>query len=266
MDDIQRGQVNRSAAEIYDEFYLPALFKQWVGVVLAVAGIGSGDKVLDVACGTGVLAMAAAERVAPDGSVVGLDINKGMLTIAQSKNSAIEWKHGQAEHLPFPDNHFDRVVSQFGLMFFDDRSAAILEMRRVLKPGGRLAVSVWDSLDNTPGYAAVTSVLQRLFGDQAANALRVPFRLGDAQILHSLFADSGLSGLEVRTQPGTAVFPSLETWIYTDVRGWTLAEMIEEAQFDLLLAEAESELKRFVSEDGLVTFPAPALIISGYKA
>ena len=81
------------------------------------------------------------------------------------------WRHGRAEELPFDDHTFDAVISQFGLMFFEDRQAAIREMFRVLRPGGRLAVAVWDSLENTPGYLAVTELLQRLFGAEAADAL-----------------------------------------------------------------------------------------------
>jgi ubiquinone/menaquinone biosynthesis C-methylase UbiE len=266
MNDLNRGQVIHSAAEVYDEFFLPALFMGWTDRVVAAAQIEEGQSVLDVACGTGVLTLAAAEKVGPGGSVMGLDINKGMLAVARKKAPGIEWRHGRAEALPFPDLSFDAVVSQFGLMFFDDRQIAIQEMVRVLRPKGRLAIAVWDSLEKTPGYAAVTSLLQRLFGDQAADALRAPYMLGDTQILHNMFTGTGLADIRINTLDGTARFPSLESWMYTDVKGWTLASILDDAQFDLLSREARRELQPFVGEDGTVTFSAPAHIISAYKA
>jgi ubiquinone/menaquinone biosynthesis C-methylase UbiE len=142
MSKITRGQVTASAAEVYEEFYLPALFQEWTGPMLEAARVEPGARVLDVACGTGVLARALTERVGPRGSVVGLDINEGMLTVARRVSPRVEWRAGAAEALPFEAESFDAVLSQFGLMFFDDRRAAIREMQRVLKPGGRLAVAV----------------------------------------------------------------------------------------------------------------------------
>lgn len=265
MDNITRGQVNRSAAEIYDEFFLPALFAEWPDRILDAAQIKPGESILDVACGTGVLALAAAERVGDGGSVLGLDINDEMLTVARRKSTGVDWWHGQAENLPFPDAYFDAVVSQFGLMFFEDRRAAIREMIRVLKPGGRLAIAVWDSLENTPGYAAATSLLRRLFGDSVADGLRAPYVLGDVAVLRSLFEGLDLNEVDIKTHQGTANFPSLESWMYTDVKGWTLADVLVEDQFEILLTEAKKELQPFVGEDGKVAFRAPAHIITSYK-
>jgi ubiquinone/menaquinone biosynthesis C-methylase UbiE len=178
--------VNRTAAEIYEEFFLPALFQEWTERVADAAQIQGGDRVLDVACGTGVLARTVAARVSPTGSVIGLDVNPGMLAVAAQKAPHIDWRHGQAEALPFDAASFDAVVSQFGLMFFEDREAAIREMARVLRPGGRVAVAVWDSLDNTPGYAAMVELLHNLFGEHAARGLRTPYNLGDKTTLRAL--------------------------------------------------------------------------------
>jgi hypothetical protein len=143
-------------------------------------------------------------------------------------------------------------------MFFEDQLAAIREMSRVLRHGGRLAVAVWGSLENTPGYAAVTTLLKRLFGDEVAAALRAPYRLGDAEILRALFTEAGLPGVEISTIDGTARFPSISSWMHTDVRGWTLADVIDDGQYARLLEEAERELRPFVTADGTVAFPAPA--------
>jgi ubiquinone/menaquinone biosynthesis C-methylase UbiE len=125
MSDSETGQVTRSPAEVYEEFFLPALLQQWTSRVADAAGIQSGERVLDVACGTGVLARAVAERVGPSGAVIGVDINEGMLAVARRKAPAIAWKQGRAEALPLDSESFDAVVSQFGLMFFQDRRVAL---------------------------------------------------------------------------------------------------------------------------------------------
>ena len=263
MDERLKGQVTRSAAEIYEEFFVPALFWQWAPIVADAAGIGGGQRVLDVACGTGVLAREAASRGA---SLTGLDRNEGMLATARRIAPAVEWKAGRAEQLPFADGSFDAVVSQFGLMFFDDRAGALREMARVLKSGGRLAVAVWDRLENSPGYAAMAALLDRLFGRRIASELHAPFALGDAGKLRALFAEAGMPDAKVATHTGTARFPSIEAWVRTDVKGWTLADLIDDKQYALLLREAETALRTFVKADGIVLFEAPALIATAGKA
>jgi SAM-dependent methyltransferase len=266
MNDSERGQISRSAAEVYEEFFLPALFEEWSGRVADAGEIAPGDRVLDVACGTGVLARALARRVVPGGSVVGLDSNEGMLEVARGKEPSVEWRRGRAEALPFESETFDAVVSQFGLMFFEDQGAALREMMRVLRSGGRLAVAVWGPLGESPGYAAMMELLQRLFGDTAANALRAPFALGDVRVLRSTFAAAGLPDVAVATCEGSARFPSLRSWIYTDVKGWTLADMIDEEQFERLVRAAERDLARFVAADGTVAFRCPAHVVTTRKA
>ena len=263
MDEGLKGQITRSAAEIYEEFFVPALFRRWAPIVADAAGIGAGQRVLDVACGTGVLAREAASR---DASVTGLDRNEGMLATARHIGPSIEWKTGRAEELPFADARFDAVVSQFGLMFFDDRAEALREMRRVLKPGGRLAVAVWDRLESSPGYAAMAALLERLFGPRIAGELHAPFALGDPEALRALFEEAGMSDAKVASHAGTARFPSIEAWVRTDVKGWTLADLIDDEQYALLLREAATALRTYVKADGIVVFDAPALIATARKA
>ena len=149
----------RSPAEVYEEYFVPALFQQWGEVVADAAGVGEGQCVLDLACGTGVLACAASARVG-SGSVTGLDPNDEMLAVARSKRVQVDWQRGRAESMPFANASFDRIVSQFGFMFFEDRVAALREIVRVLRPGGRFAIAVCDALDRSPGYAVLAELFQ----------------------------------------------------------------------------------------------------------
>ena len=266
MEMVDRGQVNRSAAEVYEEFFIPALFQQWTAKVADTARIQPGQRVLDVACGTGVLTRTVAERVGASGSVIGLDVNEGMLAVAARKAPQIEWRQGRAEALAFDNGSFDAVVSQFGLMYFEDRQVALREMMRVLRPGGHFAVAVWDSLENSPGYKALTDLLLRLFGEEAANALRAPFVLGNAAELRALFSDAGIPQTEITTHDGAAHFPSIEALVYTEIKGWVLADTMDDTQVDLIQREAAQALASFVTLDGSVSFDMSAHIVTVTKS
>ena len=263
MSDAERGQVISEAAEVYDSFFVPALFAQWTGVVLDAADVGAGHRVLDLGCGTGVLASAAVDRVGPSGTVAGLDPNEGMLRVAGRSELPIEWRTGVAEHLPFPDRSFDRVVSQFALMFFTDPAAALAEVARVTRPDGRIALAVWDRFEHNVGYARLAELLERLFGAASARALRAPFVLGDPGLLVDLAAQA-IAEPVVTAHRGTARFASLEAWLHTEIRGWTLADDIDDAGFDRLLRAAADALGDLES-DG-ICFDVSALVLSGTPA
>lgn len=257
--------MTRSIPEIYEEFFVPTVLQDWAGRVVAAAEIQPGQRVLDVACGTGVLARAVAERVGPSGSVFGVDISEGMLAVARRKAPTVRWREGRAEALPFDANSFDVVVSQFGLMFFEDRRSAIQEMMRVLRPGGRLAVAIWDSIENHPAYAALANLLQRRYGEQLVQDLRMPFTLGDPGLLPALFADAGVAGAEITRQVGTGRFPSLREWLFIEVKEFLLGDRMSDAQFEEMLKEAAEVLRPFVTGEGAVVLRTPAYIVTATK-
>ena len=122
------------AAKFYEKCLLPALFTQYAPRVVASADVRAGHRVLDVACGTGVVSREAAAVSGEDALVTGVDISPGMLAVARDIRPTIDWRLGDAANLPFADAVFDRVVCQFGLMFFPDPGRALGEMLRVLKP------------------------------------------------------------------------------------------------------------------------------------
>lgn len=264
MTDLDQGQLTAAAAETYDSFFVPALFEQWTAVVLDAVAAGEGDRILDVGCGTGVLARAALGLAGPSGAVAGVDPNEGMLAVARRSTGAVDWRAASAEDLPFDDDTFDRVVSQFALMFFTDQRAGLRELARVTRPHGRVALAVWASLDHSPGYAALSALVERLFGSVAADALRAPFSLGDPAVLATLLTDA-MPDATITPHHGVARFDSLTSWLNTELRGWTLSEVIDDDGFHTLLRHGQDELREFVHADG-VAFPVVALVASGEVA
>ena len=122
VDMTETFQIPLEAAEVYEERFVPALFGQWAPLLLEEAGVDRGHRVLDVACGTGIVARTAADRVGPTGSVVGLDLNEAMLIVAKRVRPDLEWRHGDAAEFPFGEGSFDIALCQMALMFFPDRA------------------------------------------------------------------------------------------------------------------------------------------------
>jgi len=260
-------QAQIAAATAYEDLFVTGLFQEWTSRVMDAAKLHSGHRVLDVACGTGVLAREAAIRVGPSGFVAGLDPSPGMLAVAERLTPTVEWRQGTAESLPFPDQSFDAVVSQFGLMFFSEHRQAVSEMLRVLKSQGRVAVAVWDSLYSLPAYACEVALLERVAGKRAADALRAPFVLGDRKELVALFEKAGTDSVAITTQHGTARFPSIRMMVEADLRGWlpVLDIVLPEELIQHILEEAEGALSSYLTDEGSVMFETSAHIVKGTK-
>jgi ubiquinone/menaquinone biosynthesis C-methylase UbiE len=259
--DAATGQVSTAAAEVYEQFFVPALFGQFAAPMLDAVAVGDGDRLLDVGAGTGVVARAALNRVGTRGSVVAVDPNQGMLTVAKRIAPNIDVRRGSAEQLPVGGSEIDCVTCQFALMFFADRRCAVEEMRRVMRSGGRVAVATWASVDESPGYAAMVELLAEEIGDWAAEAVRTPFCLGSREDLGDVLRQS-FEDVTVVRHDGQARFPSLENWLYTEIRGWTLAEHLDDEHYQRLRRAAAARFGQFVTSDGSVRFAVPALIAS----
>jgi SAM-dependent methyltransferase len=256
------------AANAYEALFVPALFAQWASRVADAARLRPGQRVLDVACGTGVVAREVASRVGSAGYVAGIDASPGMIAVARRLAPAVECREGTAESLPFPDQSFDAVVSQFALMFFGDRRRALQEMLRVLAPGGRLVVAVWDALESMPAFASEVVLLERMAGRQAADALRAPFVLGNRNDLAALFADAGVASADITTERGTAQFPSIRVLVEADLRGWLplMGVILTEDQIGRILREAEQALGSYATADGRASFHLSAHLVTAKKA
>jgi len=220
-------QLRGSAPELFERYLVPAVTAPWAADLVAVADPPLGARVLDVACGTGIAARLAAERVGPAGHVVGLDLNPGMLAVARGlpplPGAPITWQEANAVALPFPESTFDVVLCHQGLQFFPDRLAAPREMHRVLEPGGRLALSVYSAIEHNPATQAMADALARHGAPQAAAIKRAEHALADADALHALLTEAGFRDIALRTATLTVRLPSPQAYVQIQLTATPLA-------------------------------------------
>ena len=182
-------QLAGTSAEAYERYLVSAIFASMAERVLDLAGVQPADRVLDVGCGTGIVARRAAPRVGPRGSVTGLDLNADMLKVARAVSDGsippIAWHPGDAARLPFEDGSFDAVTCQQALQFFPEPATALREVRRVLSDRGRTAIAVLRAIQHTPVYGPVAAALERHAGPQAGAMMRSPFPSWDREHLRA---------------------------------------------------------------------------------
>lgn len=269
MSEREAWQLSGNAAEMYEKYFVPAIFQEWAPRTADAANPATGGRVLDVACGTGVVARECLERVTAAGKVVGFDINPGMLAVARGLQPAIEWQQGDVASLPFGDGTFDAVTCQFALMFFPDRVVALREMWRVLAPGGRLAVAVWGPIDDIPAYVVLADLTGKHASAAAVDVIRSPFVLGDKTELTEIFRDAGLEDIEITTQNGTERFASTEAFLEIEIKASPAAELVSQEEFEALRADALAQVERFAfshKDDGRIEFATFAHVVSLQKA
>ena len=258
---------NMSPSEVFETYMVPAIFVPWTDALLDLVNLQSGDRVLDVACGTGIVARTALHRLDGDGKVVGLDFNPGQLGVAQSLEPSIEWREGNATSLPFEDEEFDVVTCQQGLQFFPDRKAATSEMCRVLAPGGRLAIAVWSTIETSPGHAAVRDALSRHVGEQATTPTEGAFSFPDAEQLLELLRETSLMEPTVHTGTKLAHFPTAADFVAAFLRGSNLARSgvkIKDDTLKTLQSEVSITLQSYMQPNGLA-LPMEANLVTAHK-
>jgi ubiquinone/menaquinone biosynthesis C-methylase UbiE len=214
----------RNPAVGYENYMVPPLFAPCATILIQAADPRPDERVLDVGCGTGIVARTVAARFGERGTVTGLDPSQNMLVVAKAAASregfAVDWHEGHAERLPFPDNSFDLVLCQFALMFIRDKAAALAEMRRVLSEGGRVLLSVWQSLDRHPFYQTLHKVIQQRIG---MSALQDIFALGSADDLRALAMRAGFREVQIEPFSVTARFPNPDAFIAGEIEVDTAA-------------------------------------------
>jgi SAM-dependent methyltransferase len=261
-------QLRQSAAEAYERHLVPAIFAAWARDLVDRVEVKPGDRVLDVACGTGIVARLAAERVGPTGSVVGLDVNRDMLKVARAVTSgvdpAIEWLEGDAHAVPLPDAAVDVTLCQFAVMFFTDPLTALSEMRRVTVHTGPVAFSVWRSPAHNVGYALLADALERTAGAEAGVIMRSPFAGGDADELRAAAVAAGLRDVRIRLDAKVVRYPSAEHMVRVEAASSPLGGAIgalDAGAYVRLIDEVTAALAPYADDDG-VALPAESYVVT----
>jgi ubiquinone/menaquinone biosynthesis C-methylase UbiE len=263
LDSRQREwQLAGSAAELYQRHLVPAVTARWADDLIGRVALRAGERVLDVACGTGVVARAAAVRVGLTGYVAAVDINAGMLAVARSlppvSGAKIAWYEASALELPFADDSFDVVLCQLGLQFFPDPGAGLREQRRVLVDRGRLALSVFSPLERNPAAQALSNALDRRVAPCASRAKRAEHALADPAELEALAADAGFGQIRIETVTKTTRFRSVAEYVHVQLAATPLASIIEGAEatardaiVDALVKDLFATLEPYEDDSGL---------------
>lgn len=226
----------------YERYFVPTIGAPLAADLIQRASLCPGERVLDVACGTGVVARLATQYVGEDGSVAGLDLNRGMLTVARvatPPDASIEWYEASAEAMNLPDGSFDVTLCQMGLQFMPDKPAALREMRRVLRPGGRVLVSL-------PGptprlFAIMGEALAQHIGAEAKGFVDHVFSLNDTAEIRDLVSEVGFHEVDVEADIKSLRLPAPEEFLWQYILSTPLAGIV--AQLD---GESRNSLERDV--------------------
>jgi ubiquinone/menaquinone biosynthesis C-methylase UbiE len=251
-------RLSAQAAEFYESTFVPALFRDWARQLVAFAGPAPGQRVLDVACGTGVVARELATKLDP-ADITGLDVNPAMLEVARRLAPQISWQEGDASALPFADGSFDLVVSQAALMFFPDRVAALREMGRLST--GEVVVQVPGRMSHSPGYTALARILQRHVGDRAVDLLGAIFAVGEPAQLRELFTAAGLAVERFETWTGATRLPSVEEFLSVELL--PIADDVQPDVRERLAADAAIELAPFIDSQQAIAAPIEVHLVAG---
>ena len=258
--------------ENYERYLVPSIFGPWAKDLVEIAQLQPKERVLDIACGTGIVARTAALTLGSGGSVVGLDVSLPMLAAARSAAAAeglsIDWQEGSAMKLPLVDAACDVVLCQQGLQFFPDRPAALREMHRVLRSRGRLVLSVWTSFDRSPGFIVLAEALTHRIGAEAGALMTSgPFALSRAEELRTLVANAKFRDVDIRTATKMLQYPSPQEFVLRYVAGSALSGFFataNESARSALLDDVSLALSKYVDDQGLA-FPIESNLLVARK-
>ena len=252
MNKHAHAEFTGSIPENYDTYLGPILF-EFSSADLARrvdVELNRPARILEIACGTGISTRHLANTLPEGTEIVATDLNEAMLSHAKKINGDLQgvtWSQADALDLPFDDKSFDAVVCQFGIMFFPDKALGVQEMNRVLKPGGLLALNVWDSFDHNPSVGVIDTVIKSFFETDPPRFLEVPFGYNDPQVCRNLLSKNGFVDVD-----HTYVSEKVETLDQAlPARGFvtgnpTILEIEKHGNIDVetIVAEASAALER----------------------
>ena len=253
----EQFQLSGNSAELYQRFVVPYNFSHWAQELVRVADLKPGERVLDAACGTGVVARLAAEMVGTNGQVTGLDLNAGMLAVARSlpppPGTSITWVEADVADMGLEDESLDVVLSQQGFQYFPDKLVALGEMYRVLVPGGRLLMSLWKGPNVYT--TALADAIERYISPEVANRQRAGRATPQAGAIHDLMTQAGFQEVVVRPQVLTTRMPLPEEYVPQHLAALPVAgdfAALDDGTRAALVRQIHRKLQAYIEGDRLV--------------
>lgn len=264
-------QLDQEGAWAYERNLVPAFMDAWAADLIGAVEPGPGQRVLDVACGTGIVARHAARRVGPEGEVVGTDLNPAMLAVAGQVAGGLEptirWKQAPADALPVADASFDVTLCQCALQFFPDPGTALAEMARATRPGGRVGLSTCRSLDHQPGYRVLVDALTEHVGVEAGRVIASPYGLGEPDVLRGLLTDASLGEIHLRYLVSEFRIGSAEAFLRVETTSSPLGDLLGSLDRDVrtaLVDDLGERLAPHTDDDGVV-FPFETVVVTAVR-
>lgn len=271
MTEDRGWQLDLAGARNYERFLVPALMDPWAERLVRSIATRPGQRVLDVACGTGIVARHAAAAVGPTGSVTGVDINAAMLTVAREVtlglNGDLHWHEASAERLPFADATFDVALCQQGLQFFEDRTSALAELHRVVAPGGHVGLATCRSIERQPGYFALAAIVTDHLGVDAGAIIRSPYVLGEPDELRRLVEKAGFRDVTVRIDITPMRVPDARALLEGETVSSPLGDIVERLDpdvVDAIVDDLSGALAPHRDDEGIV-FPFETLVVTANR-
>ena len=255
-----------NGAENYERYFVPAIATPASTTLLDVAALRPGERVLDVACGTGVIARLAVERVGPSGTVTGVDVSGEMIDVARASSpQSIEWHVSDAASLPLPDQAYDVVLCQMGVMFMEDRAAAVAEMRRVLAPGGRVVINTPGAIQ--PPFALMERAIIEHIDADLGGFVRAVFSMHDPDSLTELLREAGFGDVDATVSDATLQLPAPAEFLWQYINLTPMGPFVAQAP-----EGAQAEMERQVVEtwqpfvvDGATPLRQPIVVAWGRR-
>jgi ubiquinone/menaquinone biosynthesis C-methylase UbiE len=257
--------------ENYDRYLGPIFFHQYADDLVARVPVTPGMRVLEVACGTGIVTQRLLERLGERGSLVATDLNEAMIAHGRARLDAqpgvVDWRPADATKLPFPDRSFDAVVCQFGLMFFPDKAAGVREAWRVLKPGGAYLFNVWDAIAHNPIARITHETVASFFTTDPPSFYAVPFGFHDLQTILALLTQAGFGQIEWAHVDKTGTSPSAADAAKGLIEGNPILAAIMERRPEALSAIKSAVASAVAAQlgDHPVQCPLRALVLSARR-
>ena len=263
IEDASGFQLKGTGPDAYERYMVPIHCLTRAEDLMDRVHLKPRERVLDVACGTGVVSRFAASRVGFLGHITGVELNPAMLEVARQISACydqIEFVEGSALELPVPDSQFDAVLCQQAIMFFPDRVKAVREMYRALKPGGRVGLNVWRTPEYNPTFECLITALEKHAGDEAVEFMRSPFVMKSVSEMRMIFEQAGFTDISVVIRVDTLRYPSVAHLVRFETLNIPNPELQSDEMQKTLTREMDDLVRGFIDDEGVV-FPLQDYVV-----